>query len=460
MTDTEYSSTSKATERWVLALTSLGFFMAMMDSMIVTTASTSIRADFAISVSQLQWLLNAYNITIAALLLVGVAYGSAIGHRTMFIIGLMTFTLGSACCALSPTYAWLIASRIAQGVGASVMAPMSMAILSAAVPPERRGRALGICSGIGGLALIVGPSLGGVVVTALSWRWIFWINIPIGMAAVLLSLKQLPTDVGSRIFPHPFDSILSVFAPAALVYLLSQSSAGSLSATAVIIGVAGMVCAVVFIVLQRDRRDPLVPLRMFGSITFNVGALGNFLLYAAMFGTVFFLPQYFHVSLGADALSAGLQLLPWTGTLVVVSPFAGKWADESGERVVSLVGFMLQTIGYAWMAFAMWSAASYAQFAVALVVCGTGISMAGPALQKAMLGSVSREDMAHASGLFNLSRQLGGAVGVAVSVVVFQQFGDTTSSAGFASGVMAVMAMCAVLCLICVAASALMPARI
>ena len=180
---------------WILVLTSLGFFMSMMDSMIVTTASTAIRTDFNISVDQLQWALNAYNITIAAVLLVGVSLGERIGRRKIYNIGILIFTIGSILCALSTNITFLVLARVIEGIGASVMTPMSMAILTNSLPVEQRGKALGIWSGIGGLALIVGPSLGGFIVAKFVWQWIFWINVPIGIIAIFLSNKLLPESV-------------------------------------------------------------------------------------------------------------------------------------------------------------------------------------------------------------------------------------------------------------------------
>jgi EmrB/QacA subfamily drug resistance transporter len=435
-------------EWWMLALTSLGFFMSMMDSMIVSTASAAIRNDFSVSLAQLQWVLNAYNITMAALLLVGVAYGAHIGRRNMYVIGLLVFTAGSACAALSPDFSLLLGSRVVQGVGASVMTPMSMAILSASVPVERRGRALGIWSAVGGLALIAGPSLGGLIVATLSWQWIFWINIPIGLATAYFALKKLPFDSGNAMRPKPLDAALIVIAPAAFVYALSQSTSGTPDMLTLAIGAFGIICAIAFTALQRVRRNPLVPLHMFRSRMFNIGAIGTFLLYAAMYGTVFFLPQFLQLAQGANALTAGLEILPWTGTLVVVSPFAGKMADTYGERTVAVVGFILQTAGYGWIAFASHAHTPYATTAIALAVCGAGISMAGPALQKAMLGSVDRKYITNASGVFNISRQLAGAVGTAISVMVFYQFGTALSHSAFTQGFTAVMTASALTCLI------------
>lgn len=207
--------------KWILILTSLGFFMSMMDSMIVTTASTAIRLDFRITVGTLQWALNAYNVTIAAVLLVGVALGERYGRRRVYSYGLVIFTLGSILCALATNITWLIIARVVEGVGASVMTPLSMAILSHALPVSERGRALGIWSGIGGLALIVGPSLGGLIVARLSWQWIFWINVPVGVVALGLTGRLLPESYGRRERLSGLDASLIMVASAGLIWALS-----------------------------------------------------------------------------------------------------------------------------------------------------------------------------------------------------------------------------------------------
>lgn len=204
---------------WILVLTSLGFFMSMMDSMIVTTASTAIRNDFHISVSTLQWAMNAYNITIAAVLLVGVSFGERFGRRKVYNLGIFIFTIGSVLCALSNDITFLVFARVVEGIGASVMTPMSMAILTNALPISERGKALGIWSGIGGLALIVGPSLGGLIVAKLTWQWIFWINVPIGIIAILLSVKMLPDSIGNSDKVGLLDSLLVIVASSSIILL-------------------------------------------------------------------------------------------------------------------------------------------------------------------------------------------------------------------------------------------------
>ena len=447
--------------RWVLPLTSLGFFMAMMDSMIVTTASTAIREDFGANVGELQWTLNAYNVSVAAFLLIGVAVGNRVGHRRLYNIGLFVFVVGSVACALSPSLGLLIGARILQGIGASVMTPMSMAILSSAFPPAERGRALGIWSGVGGLALIIGPALGGVIVSRLTWEWIFWINVPIGLLGIWLSHRKLPeSSFGGRL-PNVLDSVLVVAATRGNVWALSVAVSRTGHTVALVVGMLSILLGLAFVLRQRTSAAPMIPLSLFRSPTFSGGAVATFLLYAAMYGVVFFLPQYLQVVTGADALTAGLEILPWTGTLVVISPLGGRAVDRFGERPVAVISLLLQVVGYIWIALIVAPGTPYWAMVVPLVVSGAGISMAGPALQKAVLGAVSPAQTGIASGVFNTFRQLGGAVGTSIAVLLFYTFGNMTSGQGFASGFGAALVGSTVLALLGAAcAAALRPARV
>ncbi|OLO64280.1 MFS transporter [Actinomyces oris] len=429
---------SRVSRFWVLALTSLGFFMSMMDSMIVTTASTSIREDFHVTVGQLQWTLNAYNVSVAAFLLPGVALGNRIGHRRMYETGLLLFVLGSVSCALAPNLVLLVVSRICQGIGAAVMTPMSMAILSTAFPASERGKALGIWSGVGGLALIVGPALGGAIVSYFSWPWIFWINVPVGLLAVVLSQSKLSESVLNVPWPSILDSLLVIGAAGGLVWSLSEFSTRQ-SGMAVVGGVASCLAAVGFVLRQNNSSSPMVPLSLFKSPTFTGGAVATFLLYAAMYGVVFFFPQYLQVTTGVDALTAGLEILPWTATLVIVSPFSGRAVDKFGERPIAVIGLAMQLVGYLWIAIAISHPGPYWRLLLPLFCSGAGISMAGPALQKAVLGAVDASRMGVASGVFNTFRQLGGAVGTAVAVMAFYLVGSSASPSSFSAGTSAAL---------------------
>jgi len=418
--------------KWVLVLTSLGFFMAMMDAMIVTTASTAIRNEFQISISTLQWALNAYNITIAAVLLVGVALGERWGRRKVYGLGILIFTVGSILCALANNIGWLILARVVEGVGASVMTPMSMAILTNTLPANQRGRALGIWSGIGGLALIVGPSLGGFIVAQLTWQWIFWINVPIGIVALVLIHRHLPESRGASEPLNLGDNLLIVVAMAGIIWALSATT-GHPGMRAlgliVVVAVISVACGGWFIYRQSTEAQPMIPLKIFHNRTFTGGNLATALLYGSMYGVVFFLPQYLQARPHANALTAGLELLPWTGTLVVVAPLAGRAVDKFGERRVATVGLCLQGLGY--LLIALFVQQDYRWFIIPLMLAGVGLSMAGPALQKAVIGSIPPPMIGKAAGIYNVFRLLGGALGTTVAVIIFYQFQALSFANGF-----------------------------
>lgn len=424
---------------WILVLTSLGFFMSMMDSMIVTTASTAIRTDFHISVSTLQWAMNAYNITIAAVLLVGVSFGERFGRRKVYNLGILIFTIGSVLCALSTDITFLVFARVIEGIGASVMTPMSMAILTNALPISKRGKALGIWSGIGGLALIVGPSLGGLIVAKLTWQWIFWINVPIGIMVILLSVKMLPESIGNSDKVGLLDSLLVIVASSSIIWALSAITDIKSSVLPLGVGVLGLLAGVWFVLRQKSETKPMIPLKYFKSVTFTGGNIATFLLYGSMYGVVFFLPQFLQVVGGADSLTAGLELLPWTGTLVLVAPFAGAAVDKYGEKLIATWGLIFQGLGYILIMILVNNRSSYVELIIPLAIAGVGLSMAGPALQKVVLGAVAKTEIGKASGIYNVFRLLGGAVGTTISVIIFYQFGGMGSLALFTSGFRAVM---------------------
>ncbi|WP_125764030.1 MFS transporter [Companilactobacillus hulinensis] len=424
---------------WVLILTSLGFFMSMMDSMIVTTASTAIRMDLNISIDTLQWAMNAYNITIAAVLLVGVSLGERIGRRKIYNYGIFVFTLGSILCALSNNITILVIARIIEGIGASVMTPMSMAILTNSIPVSKRGKALGIWSGIGGLALIVGPSLGGLIVAKLAWQWIFWINVPVGIVAIYLSNKILPESTGNSDKVNLLDSILIIIASAGIIWSLSSVTSPNLTLLPIVIGIISIFAGVWFGFRQKLESKPMIPFDYFRSTTFTGGNIATFLLYGSMYGVVFFLPQFLQIVDGADSLTAGLEILPWTGTLVVVAPFAGNAVDKYGERLIATLGLLLQGIGYLLIMILVNEHSSYLNMVIPLALAGVGLSMAGPALQKAVLGSVDKSAIGKASGIYNVFRLLGGAVGTTVSVIIFYKFGGISNATLFTNGFRAAM---------------------
>lgn len=441
MTTTEFPDQS--TKRWVLAITSIGSLMVILDAMVVATALSTIRRDLGASIEALEWTMNAYNLSFAVLLLTGAALGDRFGRRKMFTSGIALFAVASVACALSRDAGGLIAARALQGAGAALVMPLAMALLSTAYPPAERGKALGIFSSITGLALIIGPVVGGAIAQGLAWQWIFWINIPVALVLIPL-IRRVPESVGPtrRI---DFGGVgLVTTAALGLVWGLMRGNAAGWSSPVVLGSLAAAaIFAVLFVIWELRASEPMVPMRFFRARIFSSGILVTFLLYAAMYSMVFFLPQFLQVAQRNGPLSAGLRLLPWTATLFVVAPIAGGLVNRFGERALIVVGMSLQTAGMAWIAAIATPDVAYLRLVPALVLTGCGVSMTIPAAQNGILRSVERSEVGKASGVFNMFRFLGGVSGVAVTAAFFAAHGSFQSREAFGHGFAVVMAVAA-----------------
>jgi EmrB/QacA subfamily drug resistance transporter len=441
-------SYDRSEKNWVLGVTSLASFMMALDSLVITTAFASIRSDFSSSVETLQWAVNAFNLTFAVLLLTGAALGDRFGRRRVFAAGIALFVLASAACALAGAADALIAARAAQGAGAALVMPLAMAILSGAFAKQERAKALGIFSGITGCALIVGPAIGGLITESLGWRWIFWINLPIGLIAIALVLARLRESFGPKAALDIPGLLLVAIAALALVWsLLRGNRIGWTSAEVMSALALGLVFSIAFVAWELRASAPMIPMRMFASRSFAAGVAASLLLYAAMYGVLFLLPQYLQVTLGFGPLGAGLRLLPWTSTLFLTAPIAGAVVQKFGERPLVVTGLLMQAAGLGWIAIEAASGVAYPAMVVPLVLAGVGVSMAMPALQNAVLGSVAVTEMGKASGVFNMGRFLGGMFGIALLVTVFSASGAVDTPAHFSKGFTAAMRVAAVLSL-------------
>jgi len=447
-------------KNWVLGVTALASFMMALDAMVITTAFATIRADLGASVETLQWTVNAYNLTFAVWLLTGAALGDRFGRRRMFAAGIALFTLASVACALSGSAGQLIAARSAQGAGAALVMPLAMAILSGAFAKEERARALGIFSGVTGFALIVGPAIGGFITANFGWRWIFWINLPIGAIAIALIQTRLRESFGPKAALDIFGLLLVAAAALALVWGLLRGNVAGWASTEVIGAlVAGGLLAALFVVWELRARAPMVPMRLFGLRAFSAGMIASFVFYAAMYGVLFLLPQFLQTTLGFGPLGAGLRLLPWTATLFVTAPVAGAVVNKVGERPLVVTGLLMQATGLGWIAMIASPGAAYASLVAPLALAGVGVSMAMPAAQNAILSSVAVSEMGKASGIFNMGRFLGGAFGIAALVAVFSANGAVISPASFSSGFDAAMLLAAALSLLGAVAGLWLPGR-
>lgn len=452
--------TNRAERNWVLGVTALASFMMALDAMIITTAFAAIRTEFGSPVETLQWTVNAFNLTFAVLLLTGAALGDRFGRRRMFAAGIALFVVASAACALASNATALIAARALQGSGAALVMPLAMAILSGTFGREERARALGIFSGITGCALIIGPAIGGFITEHFGWRWVFWINLPIGLIAIGLVLARLRESFGPVAALDIPGLLLIALAALALVWsLLRGNAVGWASAEVMGTLISGLVLAAAFVLWQLRAAAPMVPMRLFASRALASGMSASVLFYAAMYGVLFLLPQFLQTTLGFDAFGAGLRLLPWTATLFITAPVAGAVVNRFGERLLVVTGLLMQAIGLGWIAAIVSPSVPYSALVAPLVLAGVGVSMAMPAAQNAILSSVAVAEMGKASGIFNMGRFLGGMFGIAALVASFSANGAVDSAAHFERGFAAAMSLAATLSLAGAIAGLFLPAR-
>jgi EmrB/QacA subfamily drug resistance transporter len=426
---------SKAATRWVVALTAIGSLMAALDTLVVSTALSTIRLDLHASVEQLEWTVNAYNLSFAVLLITGAALGDRYGRRNLYAIGLGLFAASSAVCALAPDVGTLIAARAVQGAGSALIMPLGLALLSAAFPPERRGAAIGIFSAITGLAVASGPLVGGAVVEGISWPWIFWINVPIGLIAIPLVLTRMRESFGPDTSLDIRGLALVTGGALGFVWGLVRGNQSGWGSPEVIGSLAvGVLLAVVFVAWELRAKEPMLPMNFFRSRSFSAGNAAIFFTFASLFGAVFFYAQLLQTVLGYGPLGAGLRLLPWTATFMTVAPVAGAMADRIGERPLMVTGLSLQAIGMAWLALIVEPGMAYSHMLAPFIVAGVGVSMAIPAAQNSVVGSLGNEAIGKAAGVNSMMRELGGVFGIAVIVAVFAGAGSYASAQAFTDG--------------------------
>ena len=452
--------TEKQKRTWVVALTGVGSLMAALDTLVVAVALSTIRTDLGASVAQLEWTVNAYNLSFAVMLMTAAALGDRFGRRRFYAAGIGLFTLASAACALAPDIGWLIAGRALQGIGAAFVMPLGLALLSAAFPPERRGAAIGIFSAITGLAVASGPLVGGAVVEGIDWTWIFWLNVPIGLLVAPLVLARMDESHGPRT-PLDLRGLALVTAGAlALVWgLVRGNPAGWGSAEVVASLAAGIALTVGFVGWERRATAPMLPMSFFRSRAFSAGNAAIFCVFGSLFAAVYFFSQLLQTGLGYGALDAGLRLLPWTATFLVIAPIAGTLADRIGERPLMVSGLLIQTGALAWIAQIADPSLAYSELVVPMVIGGVGISMAIPAAQNSVVGAVALEAVGKAAGTNSMMRELGGVFGIAITVAIFAGAGGYATPQTFTDGFAPAMAAAAALALVGALAGSALPGR-
>ncbi|HEY7431305.1 MAG TPA: DHA2 family efflux MFS transporter permease subunit [Streptosporangiaceae bacterium] len=420
---------------WTFVVTATALFMASLDNLVVTTALPSIRDHLHASLSGLQWTVNAYTLTFAVLLLTGATLGERYGRRRLFVIGLGLFTVGSAAAALAPGIGALIAARALQGVGAAILIPLTLTLLSAAVPPARRGLALGAWGAVGGLAIAIGPLVGGAVVEGASWQWIFWLNVPIGLALLPIAWARLTESRGPASRLDLPGLVLASVGLLGIVYgVVNGNGHGWTSTTVLLPIVAGGLLVAGFAAWELRAREPMLPLQLFRSRGFALTNVASLLMFFGMFGSIFLLAQFLQVVQHYSPLEAGLRTLPWTAMPVFVAPIAGALSDRIGGRTLLATGLALQAIGLGWLAAISSPTVAYLSLVPAFVVSGVGMSLFFAPVANVVLGSVRRDQEGIASGANNAIRELGGVFGVAVLGAVFSARGGYASGPAFVSG--------------------------
>jgi EmrB/QacA subfamily drug resistance transporter len=421
-------SRTRPTNPWlVLGVLTTGFFMIMLDTTIVNVAIPAMSAGLNTTLDQILWVLNSYILVYAVLLITAGRLGDLYGQRTLFAVGLAIFTVASGLCGFAQDANQLIVARILQGVGGALLTPQTLAILTSLFPPERRGAAFGIWAGVAGLATLAGPTLGGAIVTYIDWRWIFFVNVPIGIAALIATFAIIPDLRPGR--HHGWDVVGVILATSGLFGLIfgliegerfNWGEIGSYVVTIPEVIGAGVVLLVLFVIWERYQAEPLVPLSLFEERNF---AVTNWIAAAIAFGMMsLFLPVVIYLQSVRDfsALTAGLTLAPMSLTSMVVAPFAGRLADRIGGKYILMTGIFVFAIGFGSLTYVAGPDSTWINFLVPAIVAGGGMGMTFAPMTTVAMRNISPRMAGAASGVLNTTRQVGAAVGSAVVGALLQ----------------------------------------
>jgi EmrB/QacA subfamily drug resistance transporter len=416
-------------------IVSVGLFMTVLDNLVVNVALPSIHRELGSSIQALEWTVNAYVLSYAVFLLTGAALGDRFGRKRMFTAGIALFTLSSAAAALAPTTGMLIAARATQGLGAAVVTPLTLTLLADAFPPQRRGVALGIWSAISGIAVAMGPLVGGAVIQLANWHWIFWINVPVGVALVPVSLARLAESHGPSRHLDLAGLALASSGLFGIVFgLVRSQSLGWTNAQVLVSLTVGAVLVTGFVLYELRTAEPMLPMRFFKNRGFAVTNSVSLAMYFGMFGSIFFLSQDLQNVLHNSPLQAGVKLLVWTGASMIVSPLAGFFSERYGSRPFMVAGLTLQAIALGLMASMASVGQTYSSLILPFILAGSGMALIFAPAANAVLSSVRVHETGQASGATNAIRELGGVLGIAVLATVFTSHGSYVSPQAFVNG--------------------------
>jgi EmrB/QacA subfamily drug resistance transporter len=413
----------------VLAVLCVGLFMLLLDGTIVNIAIPHIMTAFETGLSSVEWVMNAYVLAFAVTLVTFGRFGDLYGRRRMYIGGMVLFTAASLACGLAPGISWLVAFRVAQGLGGAMMMPATLSIVAAVFPAGRRGAAMGVWGGVSGLATAIGPSLGGLIVDSASWRWIFLINLPIGVAGAVLALRLVPESkdpASVQTLDLPGVGLVSASLFCLTFALIEGQRLGWTSATIVALFVVSAVAFVLFYLREDRVPQPLIDFSLFRNVNFAAGNLTGLLLSASMMGVFFTIPIFLQTVLGYSALKAGLVMSPMSLVIIVAAPVAGRLSDRIGSRWIVAAGLFLLAFGIAWMAgLTPWHEAlqpdtQASSLVFPFILSGIGIGLAIAPVTSAVMATAPPDRAGNASGVLSTTRQVGSLMGIAILGAVLQ----------------------------------------
>jgi EmrB/QacA subfamily drug resistance transporter len=417
-------------ERRIIAITGAALFMVVLDNLIVASTLPAIQRSLGSSLDSLEWVLDAYILAFGVLMLTAAALGERYGRRRLFVIGVVLFTVSSAAGALAPTAGTLIAARALEGIGGAIITPLTLTLLTAGFSAERRPTALGAWSSIAGVGVAAGPIAGGILTSALSWHWIFWVNVPVGIAIAILAPRVLDESRGRRERVDAAGLALASTGLFAIVFATVRANgAGWASLQTLGAYAAGIVLLALFVRLEARSSHAMVPLRLFRARAFSAANVANFLLAVTMFSGFVMVVQFFASVRGEAPVEVGVHSLFWTAGPMIVSPWAARQGRRRGPIAVATLGMTLIAAGMLSLALIVAPSAGVVSLAPALVAIGVGIGMVLPNVVAVAVGAVPEQDVGKASGILNTARQVGAVVGVAVGIAIFQTAGGAGAQA-------------------------------
>jgi len=459
MSDTR-SSTQSPRAGWTLALTAIGTFLTALDIVVVATALPTLRTHLHASLSDLEWTINAYNLVFACFMLTGAALGDRFGRKRLYVFGVSLFTAASAACALSTTNGELIGFRALQGFGAAIILPLTITMVAEVMPVEKRAMAIGVLGGVAGLGVASGPVIGGVVLQGISWQWIFWINVPVGVVVALVSAVRLRESHGPRPYLDIPGLILAGGGMFAVVWAFVRAPSVGWGTAEVLSTLAtGVVLAFAFLQWERRTATPMLPLAYFRKPAFAGANFASFAMQIGIIGPLVMITQLFQIGMGYSPEKSGVRILVWMALPIVFAPLGGALATKLGNRPVLLFGLLMQGAGLLWLAATAKHGVTYTSLIPPLIVSGIGISFNFPTVSNAIVDSVPFEEIGMANGANKATTELGSVFGVAIMSAVFAGSGTFASPNSFVDGFKPAMYAAGAIALVGLLGALVMPKR-